>query len=590
MKPTQNKNSFSKNKLALIIAGTLSVGVLLGWQIQSMSGHGGMHANGAQSDTDKQPLYWVAPMDASYRRDGPGKSPMGMDLVPVYEESGASADPAGTVRIDPSVVQNLGVRTVAVSQGPLEQSINSLGVIEFNPELQWQVNLRVSGWVDALKVNRVGERVKKGAPLFALYSPQWVKAQQEYLDALSDGRRHMIQAAYNRLIALGVDVESIAQLKKERQVSRSLWVRAPADGVIGDLAIVEGAYVAPQQMLLRAGSLNTVWVQAEVFEQQGYLIQTGDPVTMRVPALPGQRWQGRVDYRYPVVDGKTRAQTLRLVFENPDQTLLPNMYAALEIKPAGEANMLRVPRQAVIEDGHMSRVVLALGDGKYRSVRIEKAGESQDWVGVKQGLTLGQQVVTSAQFLLDSESSKSADFSRIEGAPDRQWVTGSVSAATDSPQQWILSHGPVSAWQWPAMVMPFTVADGVDTSVLKVGMPIRFAIEKQGDDYWIAEFDWQYQGAEKQTTMSSDGMNHDNMDHSQMDHAQMGHAQTEQDEMDHSQMGRSQMNHAQMDHAQMEQGEMDHSQMEHSQMNNSQMDHSQMDHGEMNHSAHEVTP
>lgn len=460
-----------------------------------LSSHQSMQSSSAQTNTkaNKEPLYWVAPMDANYKRDKPGKSPMGMDLVPVYEEGNAAQEnPAGTVMISPAVENNLGVKTTPVIKAKLSPNIDTVGYIAFDESRLWQTNVRVSGWVQKLNINAVGEKVRKGEVLFTLYSPELVKAQEELLNAYRTGRSGLIKGATERLVTLGVDRPQIAQIVKTKKVVNSVEVKAVNDGIIASLNIREGGYLSPSQAVISAGPIDEVWVDAEVFERQGHWIKAGTKANMTLDAIPGKAWEGRVDYVYPILDPKTRTLRVRLKFKNDDNNLKPNMFANIILQPETQEEVLTIPRESVIRSGAMTRVVLAKGDGKFRSARIEVGREAGNKVEVIAGLTTKDTVVTSAQFMLDSESSQNADLSRINGVDavsDFVWTKGEITKVMTDHKMLTISHQPIKAWDWPGMTMNFTVADKLNMADFSQGEAIEFKIEKQADDsYLITEF------------------------------------------------------------------------------------------------------
>lgn len=369
-----------------------------------------------QSSGEKQIMYWVAPMDANYRRDEPGKSPMGMDLVPVYADDGNTED--GVVKISPTVENNLGVRVSPVQSGILNTAINTVGYVSFDEEKIFHVHTRVEGWVERLHVKSVGQTVKKGQKLFELYSPDLVNAQEEFLTALKSKNNILINASKSRLRFLGVGESQINSLAKTRQVRQRIDVFSEHNGFINELNIREGMYIKPATDVLSIGQIDTVWVIAEVFEQQSGWIKTGQLVDITASALPGLSWQGAVDYIYPVLDAQTRTLRVRVRFNNPKGQLKPNMYAQLNIHAQSEMETLFIPREAVIRSGRMDRVVKALGDGKYLSVAVKTGTESDNAIEILEGLQVGETIVTSAQFLIDSESSLTASFGRMQ-APEQ---------------------------------------------------------------------------------------------------------------------------------------------------------------------------
>jgi len=357
-------------------------------------------------------LYWVAPMDANYQRDKPGKSPMGMDLVPVYEEAGGESE-AGLVTISPAVENNLGVRTGQVVNEPLNIDIKTLGTVQANENALWQINSRVSGWIEKLYVKSVGVEVENGQPLFDLYSPELVKAQESLFNAISLNRSNLISSSKARLQALGVNKGQIENIIRNKKVLQNITVFAPQKGTISELKLNEGAFISPSTVVITAVNLDTVWVDVEVFAAQVSLVKLGDFASMTLDYFPGQKWDGQVDFIYPEMNASNRTLRVRLQFDNPTALLKPNMFASVTLIPQMKQSTLQIPREAVIYAGNMNRVVLALGEGKFKSVLVNLGLENKKSVEVLSGLSEGQEIVTSAQFLLDSESSISADFGRM---------------------------------------------------------------------------------------------------------------------------------------------------------------------------------
>lgn len=364
---------------------------------------------------DGEPLYWVAPMDPDYRRDAPGKSPMGMDLVPVYAEQ-ADGGP-GTVTIAPEVVNNLGVRTARVRREAWQTDIRTVGYVSYDEDRLVHIHPRVSGWVERLYVKATGDPVEEGQPLYELYSPELVNAQEELLVALRRENSALIDAAAARLRALQMSETFIEQLRRRGKAVQTVTFYAVQGGVVDELAIREGFYVQPGTTMMSIGQLDEVWVEAEVFERQVAELRAGLPVTMRLDYLPGRTWEGEVDYVYPDLDPELRTVRARLRFANPDGLLRPNMFAQVTIHGEPRPDALVVPRPALIRTGRQDRVVLALGDGRFKSVAVRPGRIGDSAVEILEGLQAGDRVVVSAQFLLDSESSRDSDFQRLQ-APE----------------------------------------------------------------------------------------------------------------------------------------------------------------------------
>ena len=527
------------NRLILTLT-AIALGAGLG-----ASGYHLLFATGSTSSQEEsQPLYWVAPMDPNYRRDQPGQSPMGMDLIPVYEEGVGSKDSPGTVQISPEVENNLGVRTARVEIKPLHSRIETVGYVGFNEDELVHLHPRVEGWLEKLYVRAEGERVQQGEPLFAIYSPALVNAQEELLMALDRNNTKLIRSAKERLLALQVPASLLTQLEKNRKVSRAVTVYAPKSGVVANLNVREGFFATPGKNILSIGPLDEVWVTAEVFEHQMARVQEGDSVMMSLESLPGELWRGKVDYIYPMLDPTNRTARVRVRFKNQQQQLKPNMFAQVSIQLKAESNSLIVPKEAVIRTGHQNRVVLALGEGKFKSVAVTLGQFTQSEVEVLKGLEAGDRIVTSAQFLLDSESSIHSDFSRMSidnpSTPASVWAEGIVTEQNRLNRIVTVDHKPIEAWQWPQMVMEFEVADGVNIDELQPGTAMHFEITEVSQGYRIIGTHLIKQ--ESETPQDTDHSQHQNMAPSQ--HQDIDHSQHQN--MDHSQ-------HQNMDHSQHQQ-------------------------------------
>lgn len=466
------------------------------------------------STNTKEPLYWVAPMDPNYKRDQPGKSPMGMDLIPFYGDEGGSHDSGpGTVKISPAVVNNLGVRTEIVNNQTIHTEIKTVGYVQYDEDLLVHIHPRVEGWVEKLYVKTAGNPVTKNQALYEIYSPELVNAQEEYLLALGRNNERLIKAAKDRLRSLQLSPEQIAQLKKNREVQQRVTFYAPQSGVVDNLNIREGYFVKPGTTMMSIGSLEQVWVEAEVFERQADLLAIGQPVTMTLDFLPGKQWTGEVDYIYPTLNPETRTLKVRLKFDNEDQKLKPNMFAQITIHSYSENNVLLVPTEAVIRTGSSDRLVLALGDGQFKSIKVKLGRFYDQYAEVLSGLKAGDQIVTSAQFLLDSESSKTSDFKRmteVKEMPESVWVEATINDIMIDHNMLNVTHQPIDAWNWPEMTMDFILKEGVDISQFTTGEIAHIEIEKIADDqYQISGVHIQSNENPPQT---EEPMNHDDHD------------------------------------------------------------------------------
>ncbi|MBT8118519.1 MAG: efflux RND transporter periplasmic adaptor subunit [Gammaproteobacteria bacterium] len=362
------------------------------------------------ADREKEILYWVAPMDPNYRRDNPGKSPMGMDLIPFY----SSPDEGGSsVTISPVVVQNLGVRTTEAELTRLWRGIDTVGYVDYDESKVSHIHLRTEGWIEKLAVESEGERVKKRDFLFDVYSPKLVNAQEELVTALATGNSGLIRATKERLSALGISESQISQLEKTKKVKQRISIYAPQDGVVSVLAVREGMFVKPSQKVMKLGDLSSVWLLAEVFERQSQWVEVGQDAEVTLSYIPGQSWQGKVEYIYPSLDPKTRTLKVRLRFDNPGERLKPNMYANVKIFGGAKVNTTVIPLEALIRSGREERVIMSLGDGRFEARDVKAGIESGNYVEILEGVEPGEEVVTSGQFLIDSEASMRASLKRM---------------------------------------------------------------------------------------------------------------------------------------------------------------------------------
>jgi Cu(I)/Ag(I) efflux system membrane fusion protein len=359
--------------------------------------------------------YWRAPMDPTYIRDKPGKSPMGMDLIPVYEDEEAAAN---VIKIDPTTVQNLGVRTAKVTRGPLVATIRTVGRVTYDEEMVEHIHTKVSGWVEDLFVNTTGEEVRRGQNLLSIYSPDLVATQEEYLQALryrretagtpftdvKSGANTLIDATRRRLLFMDIDPAQIEQLEKSGEVQKTMVLRSPDTGIVIDKKVLEGMKVTPGMELYTIANISTVWVMGSVYEYELPFIRTGQEAVISLPYEPGKIYRGKISFIYPYLSPETRTAQVRMVFKNPDFKLKPDMYADVMVKSRANGDVILVPSEAVIRTGTRNIVIVALGEGKFMPKEVVLGPEGHGVIQVESGLSEGQTVVTSGQFLIDSES------------------------------------------------------------------------------------------------------------------------------------------------------------------------------------------
>lgn len=364
---------------------------------------------------EREILYWVAPMDANYRRDEPGKSPMGMDLVPVYaDEAGQDSGQEPSIRINPTVINNIGVKVAPVERRDMNREIETVGLVTPDEGRISHVHVRTDGWIEELHVETRGDQVAAGQALFEIYSPALVSAQEEYLQASRTGNQSLLRAARIRLHALGMSDEQVESLRQRGSSSRLFTVKAARNGYITDLNVRQGMYVQPGATIMSIADLSRVWVVVDLFEGQIAWVKTGQQASMKLPFSARDReWVGEVDYVYPSMRAETRTGQARLAYDNPDLALKPNMYASVQIAADPHREALAVPTQSIIRTGKGKRIILALPDGRFRPAQVETGLEADGMTEILAGLEEGERIVVSGQFLIDSEASVDASLIRM---------------------------------------------------------------------------------------------------------------------------------------------------------------------------------
>ena len=364
--------------------------------------------SGSKSGSGERKIkYWVAPMDPTYISEKPGKSPMGMDLVPVYEDEAPGAPAPGAVTIDPAVVQNMGVRVEPARRQSVFRHVRSIGEIEVGEDQISVVNLRFSGWVEQIHVDKTGDPVEQGQPLFEIYSPDLVAAQEEYLLALrtQGANSELSRSARRKFDLWDIPEEEIAAIAESRKVSRTLAIRSPRTGFVLDKNVVEGARVMAGQDLYRIGDLRHIWVTAEIYEFDAPWVKVGQPAQMELSYEEGKVYEGKVAYIYPRLNELTRTLGVRLEFPNPDIRLKPGMFATVYIQYRRVDDVLAIPTEAILDSGRRKIVFVSTGDGHFepREIVTGLVGD-RHLTEVISGLEAGEEIVVSGQFLLDSES------------------------------------------------------------------------------------------------------------------------------------------------------------------------------------------
>lgn len=354
----------------------------------------------ASAKGERKIKYYKSTMMLGEISNMPRKDSMGMDMVPVYE----GEEEGTTIAIDPATVQKMGVRVAPVTRGAVRRTIRTVGAVDYNETALADVTTKFRGWIENLYVDATGQQVKKGEPLFDIYSPDLYSAQNEYVLALNQNSP-LRNSARQKLKLFDISDDQIAQLEKSRQPQRTLRVDAPIDGVVVEKMAVKGQMVDAGMKLYRLADLSIVWVQSQIYEQDLALIRVGQEAEVSLSYLPDRKFSGRVTYIYPTVDEKTRTARVRMEFHNPGLFLKPGMFATVELRAEVSPSALLVPDTAVLRSGEKNTVFVATGEGHFKPREVKLGTRSENnMLEVLSGLREGENVVTSGQFMLDSES------------------------------------------------------------------------------------------------------------------------------------------------------------------------------------------
>lgn len=466
------KMRFSLTLLAALLGGAMGGYWFAGEKTAAQPASGG---------AERQVLYWYDPMVPGQRFDKPGKSPfMDMELVPRYADE---QQDDGGVTISARQQQNLGVRTAAAQLRELNLQLDAYGSVATDERGVQVIAARANGLIDKLYVRASQQQVKKGQALAQLWIPDWSAAQQEYLAIRKLGDSALTSAARQRLALQFMPEAIIRQVERSGQPQTRITITAPESGFINKLDAREGMQVTATQGLFELASLDPVWMVIDYPQAQAGLLQVGDAVAASSASWPRERFTGEVSELLPNVDPLTRTFKARIVLKNPQQRLKPGMYLQVQLaQNAGAKPVLAIPQEALIGSGDRNRVLVAEGNGHFAPVDVV-AGLAQDgWVEIKQGLQAGQQVVTSGQFLIDSEASMRSALPQMAGQEGvKQYQTLGVVEAVDGATV-TLSHDPVAELQWPAMTMDFTLPAGGLPTGIGIGSKVmfHFSVDENG--------------------------------------------------------------------------------------------------------------
>jgi membrane fusion protein, copper/silver efflux system len=413
---------------------------------------------------ERKVLYWRAPMNPGFISQKPGKSPMGMDLVPVYADAEDSGS-AHAIRIDPVTIQNMGIRTAAVTRAPLVKTIRTVGRIDYDEQLVSFVDTKFSGWIEELNVDETGQNVAKGQQLFAVYSPDLYAAQQEYLSAVQNLPRlqasayapareeaaKLVEAAITKLKYFDVSDAQIEALRESGEIAKTLAIHSPNSGIVTEKMALEGMYVKPGMRLYTIADLTRVWVYVDIYEYQLPWIKMGQNAEMTLPYVPGRSFKGKVVYIYPYLEKQTRVIRVRLEFENPSLELKPGMYANVLLESELKRDAVLVPREAYIDSGTRQVAFVDLGNGKFAPRDLQVGVEAEGgMVEVLFGLDEGEIVVTSGQFMLDAESKLKEAVAKMMEA-DRAKTTKRTPESDGKMEH---DHGSMAMGDTMTMTMP----------------------------------------------------------------------------------------------------------------------------------------
>lgn len=504
-----------------IVVGALVAGAGGYWLgTQGTTAHGGTEQTAAAPAADgakkeRKILYYRNPMGLPDTSPTPKKDPMGMDYIPVFEggEESESAS-ANQIKISTEKVQKLGVRTEAAQLRALDKIVRAAGRIEPDERRIYAISPKFEGYVERLHVNVTGQPVGKGQPLFEVYSPELVSAQREYaiaaqgVEALKDaggtaqaGMKQLAESSLLRLKNWDISEAQIKALAQSGETKRTLTFRSPVSGVITEKKALQGMRFMPGEELYQVADLSSVWVVADVFEQDIGYVKSGATAKVRINAYPDKLFEGRISYVYPTLNEMTRTIPVRVELANPGLLLKPAMFAQIELPAGGRGNVVTVPVSAVIDSGTRQIVLVQAGEGRFEPREVKLGARSDNFVEVLEGIKDGEPVVVAANFLIDAESNLKAAVGGLgHGAHGGATpAAGEPAASTKAGHQAegrveeldakngtvSVAHGPIASLKWPAMTMEFKAANGALLQGLKPGAEVAFEFVERGQGEWV---------------------------------------------------------------------------------------------------------
>ena len=475
-------------------------------------------ADGAKKE--RKLLYYRNPMGLADTSPTPKKDPMGMDYVPVYEGE-AETEPAAAnqIKISTEKIQKLGVKTEAASLKSLDKVVRVSGRIEADERRVYAISPKFEGYVERLHVSATGQAVGKGQALFEVYSPELVSAQREYALAAqgvqslkaagSDAQRSMQQLADASLMRLknwDISDEQVRALSKAGEAKRTLTFRSPVSGIVTEKKALQGMRFMPGDALYQITDLSSVWVLADVFEQDIGLAKSGAKAKVMIAAYPDKAFDGKISYVYPTLKAETRSVQVRIELSNPGQLLKPGMFAQVELAVAARNKVVTVPLSAVIDSGTRRIVLVQAQEGRFEPRAVKLGARSDNYVEVLEGVRDGEQVVVAANFLIDAESNLKAAVGGFGGAAEKPALPASSPAqsgggggAAATGHQGVgtvasvdaktglvsISHGAIATLKWPAMTMEFKAANDALMKDLKPGAKVAFEFVERQPGEWV---------------------------------------------------------------------------------------------------------
>lgn len=421
------------NKLAIAIM-ALGLGAGIGYFASDVAPK---QAN-QPAATAKKPLYYRNAMNPGITSPVPAKDNMGMDYIPVYADSGKAKSSPGEVGIDSVAVQDIGVRTEKARHETLTRDIRTVGRVTYDEERLFRLHPKYSGWVDKIYAGKTGQQVNRGEPLLAVYSPQMVSSQQEYLLALesassmhaspfADVRKSaagLLESSRNRLRLFDMPAWQIGKLEQGRTVMKDVILDSPISGIVTSIGAREGDKIGPETELYAIADLSRIWVLADLYENDQPWVRKGDAVGIELAGIPGHSFEGRIDYIYPYLDAKTRTTKVRIELDNPHLLLKPDMYANVDIHSDKQVDAVTIPLDAVMRTGTRNLVFIQKSPGRFEPREVDLGVASNGRAQILKGVKEGEIVVTSAQFLIDSESKISEAAARLAAGKREAAKTG----------------------------------------------------------------------------------------------------------------------------------------------------------------------